>query len=83
MNGKQYLGDAALHDEEVRVIDVQLHAVEHCLHAARLPALLLPACGSIDSRRPCLLLQWTPLPAGRVHDLHWGVPSEWWLRCSS
>ena len=70
MDGKQYLGDAALHDEEVRVIDIQLHAVEHCLHAARLPVPLLPACGRIDSRQPCLLPQRTPLPAGQVRDLH-------------
>ena len=40
------------------------------------PAPLLPACGSIDGRQPCLLLRWTPLPAGRVHDLHWGVPND-------
>jgi len=28
----QDLGDTALHDEEVRVVDVQLHRVEHVLH---------------------------------------------------
>ena len=28
------LGDAALHDEEVRVVDVELHRVEQALHPA-------------------------------------------------
>lgn len=31
-----YLGDAALHDEEVRVVDVELHRVEEVLHLAGL-----------------------------------------------
>lgn len=28
-----YLGDAALHDEEVGVVDVQLHRVKQILHS--------------------------------------------------
>ena len=31
---RPHLGDAALHDEEVRVVDVELHGVEQVLHAA-------------------------------------------------
>jgi hypothetical protein len=38
----KYLGDAALHDEEVRVVNIELHRVEQVLHLTGL------RCCSID-----------------------------------
>lgn len=61
-----YLGDAALHDEEVRVVDVQLHAVEHGLHPAGLrnvpvdQVLVAPANHQLHSRMRDSQLQQPP-----------------------
>ena len=35
----QHLGDSALHDQEVRVVNVELHGVEQVLHPRRLRGL--------------------------------------------
>ena len=36
-----HLGDAALHDKEVRVIHIQLHRVKEVLHATAVPSTQL------------------------------------------